>query len=276
MFERYTEKGRRTIFFAKYEASYLGSPSIAPEHLLLGLLREDKTLATLLLHSYAALDSIRKRVADLPAIREGNSRLPDVPLNRECKRALANAAMEAEIYGQQIAPPHLLLGLLHDEKSFATELLREHGLTLASVREELQSSDLLPPHNEQRPPFTFTLKAVNPRLGEANSSNPSGYHESPGGIETRLANRALSRMVTCDNMTMAEFAASLPRIAPGYLRGGKVLDATGLEGAWDFTLSFSVAMAWNAPGTVTLFEAIEDQLGLRLEKSAGPDLPVQP
>jgi len=43
------------------------------------------------------------------------------------------------------------------------------------------------------------------------------------------------------------------------------LDATGLEGAWDFTLNFSIAMARKEPGTVTLFEAIEDQLGLRLE-----------
>ena len=44
MFERYTEKARRVIFFARYEASQLGSPYIETEHLLLGLLREDKVL----------------------------------------------------------------------------------------------------------------------------------------------------------------------------------------------------------------------------------------
>ena len=44
MFERYTEKARRTIFFARYEASQFGSPVIDTEHLLLGLLREDKSL----------------------------------------------------------------------------------------------------------------------------------------------------------------------------------------------------------------------------------------
>lgn len=42
MFERYTEKARRVIFFARYEASQFGSPFIETEHLLLGLLREDK------------------------------------------------------------------------------------------------------------------------------------------------------------------------------------------------------------------------------------------
>ena len=39
MFERYTEKARRVIFFARYEASQFGSPYIETEHLLLGLLR---------------------------------------------------------------------------------------------------------------------------------------------------------------------------------------------------------------------------------------------
>ncbi|MBZ5597034.1 MAG: hypothetical protein LAN83_01820 [Acidobacteriia bacterium] len=39
MFERYTEKARRVIFFARYEASEYGSPFIETEHLLLGLLR---------------------------------------------------------------------------------------------------------------------------------------------------------------------------------------------------------------------------------------------
>jgi ATP-dependent Clp protease ATP-binding subunit ClpC len=46
MFERYTERARRAIFFARYEASNYGSRYIETEHLLLGLLREDHALAT--------------------------------------------------------------------------------------------------------------------------------------------------------------------------------------------------------------------------------------
>jgi len=42
MFERYTEKAGRVIFFARYEASRFGSPYIETEHMLLRLLREDK------------------------------------------------------------------------------------------------------------------------------------------------------------------------------------------------------------------------------------------
>jgi ATP-dependent Clp protease ATP-binding subunit ClpA len=44
MFEKYTEKARRVIFFARFEASQFGSPYIETEHLLLGILREDKAL----------------------------------------------------------------------------------------------------------------------------------------------------------------------------------------------------------------------------------------
>jgi len=43
MFERYSEKARRVIFFARYEASQFGSPVIGAEHLVLGLVR-GKTL----------------------------------------------------------------------------------------------------------------------------------------------------------------------------------------------------------------------------------------
>jgi len=61
MFERYTEKARRVIFFARYEASQFGSPYIETEHLLLGLLREDKALTNRFLRSHASVESIRKR-----------------------------------------------------------------------------------------------------------------------------------------------------------------------------------------------------------------------
>ena len=44
MFERYTDKARRVIFFARYEAVQGGSQAIEPDHLLLGLAREDRIL----------------------------------------------------------------------------------------------------------------------------------------------------------------------------------------------------------------------------------------
>jgi ATP-dependent Clp protease ATP-binding subunit ClpC len=138
MFERYTEKARRVIFFARYEASQFGSPYIETEHLLLGLLREDKALTNRFLRSHASIESIRKQIEGRTTMREKVSTSVDLPLSQECKRVLAYAAEEAErLSHKHIGTEHLLLGLLREEKSFAAEILHERGLRLNVIREEL-------------------------------------------------------------------------------------------------------------------------------------------
>ncbi len=141
MFERYTEKARRVIFFARYEASQFGSPYIETEHLLLGLLREDKALTNRFLRSHASVESIRKQIEGHTTIREKVSTSVDLPLSNECKRVLAYAAEEAEkLSDKHIGTEHLLLGLLREEKCFAAEILHERGLRLSAIREELARS----------------------------------------------------------------------------------------------------------------------------------------
>src|SRR5512136_1722158 len=141
MFEKYTEKARRVIFFARYEASQFGSPFIETEHLLLGLLREDKALANRFLRSHAALEGIKKQVEAHTTAREKVSTSVDLPLSHECKRVLAYAAEEAErLSHKHIGTEHLLLGLLREDRSFAAEILHERGLRLSSIREELSRS----------------------------------------------------------------------------------------------------------------------------------------
>ena len=138
MFERYTEKARRVIFFARYEASQFGSPYIETEHLLLGLLREDKALTNRFLRSHGSIESIRKQIEGRTAIREKVSTSVDLPLSQESKRVLAYAAEEAErLAHKHIGTEHLLLGLLREDKCFAAEILHERGLRLSTLREEL-------------------------------------------------------------------------------------------------------------------------------------------
>lgn len=138
MFERYTEKARRVIFFARYEASQFGSFSIETEHMVLGLLREDKALTNRFLHSHGSVESVRKQIETHTVVREKVATNVDLPLSDECKRVLAYASEEAEQLGHKhIGTEHLLLGLLREEESFAAELLKERGLKLENVREEL-------------------------------------------------------------------------------------------------------------------------------------------
>jgi len=115
MFERYTEKARRVIFFARYEATQFGSPYIETEHLLLGLLREDKALINRFLRSHASVEFIRKRIEGHTTIREKVSTSVDLPSSNECKRVLDYAAEEAEgLSHKHIGTEHLLLGLLRE------------------------------------------------------------------------------------------------------------------------------------------------------------------
>jgi uncharacterized protein (TIGR03435 family) len=153
-------------------------------------------------------------------------------------------------------------------------------------------------HTEDRPVTAYTLVAVKPKMKKADPAGRTKYKEGPAadGKDPRDKTPILSRLVTCQNMTMAQFAEKLKDIAPGYIHT-PVLDATGLEGGYDFTLSFSAAGLTRPPGggpegppgppgsppsadtavaasdpngAVTLFEAIDKQLGLKLESSKRP------
>jgi ATP-dependent Clp protease ATP-binding subunit ClpC len=137
MFERYTDIALRVIFFARYQASQFGSP-IQTEHLLLGLVREDKALIFRFLRCHASVESICKRIDGYLPIGEKVSTSVDLPLSTECKRVLDYAAEEAErLSHKHVGTEHLLLGLLREEKCFAAEILHERGLHLSTVREEL-------------------------------------------------------------------------------------------------------------------------------------------
>src|SRR5579862_6460321 len=112
MFERYTEKARRVIFFARYEASQFGSPYIETEHLLLGILREDKSVTNRFLHSHSSEETIRDQIVAHTPAREKIETSVDLPLTNEGKRVLAYAEEEAERLGHKhIGTNHLLMGL---------------------------------------------------------------------------------------------------------------------------------------------------------------------
>ena len=129
MLERFTEKARRVIFFARYEASQYGSPCIETEHLLLGLVREDKGLANRYLRAQGSIESIRKEIESRITIRERISTSVEVPLSAESKRILGFAAEEADRLGHKhVGTEHLLLGILREEKCFGAEILQERGL----------------------------------------------------------------------------------------------------------------------------------------------------
>jgi ketosteroid isomerase-like protein len=138
MFERYTEKARRVIFFARYEASQYGSLVIDAEHILLGLLREDSAL----MHRYVVLlPSEREIRADLEKVIQRAAPIStsvEVPLNAEAKRVLNFAGEEAErLSHRHVGTEHILLGILRLQDSLAARLLTARGAKPNLIREQV-------------------------------------------------------------------------------------------------------------------------------------------
>lgn len=140
MFERYTERSRRVIFFARYEALQYGSPDISPEHILLGLMREDKTVAARFFpqRKNASADTVRKEIEERIVVRDRIPQSTELHLSSQTKRVLFYANEESRsLKNRHIGPEHLLLGLLREESSIAAEVLIQFGLGVGAVREEI-------------------------------------------------------------------------------------------------------------------------------------------
>ncbi|HKE24163.1 MAG TPA: TIGR03435 family protein [Bryobacteraceae bacterium] len=150
----------------------------------------------------------------------------------------------------------------------------------------LQDRFHLQVHKEPQPVTVYTLKAAKPRMKEA---DPSERSTCRGG----LANG--ERTIACTNMTMAQFAGKLQTMNTGYLEQHRVVDLTDLKGAYDFTVSYTaraileggartggakgeassssgsaLPVPADRPVGLTLFEAIDKQLGLKLATGKHP------
>ena len=138
MFERYTEKARRVIFFARYEASEFGSPEIESEFLLLGLLRESEQVVTRWLGPGNWKIIFREDIAKQVPPKSSFPTSVDLPLSNGANDVLRYAAEEAERMGHQhIGTEHLFLGLLREPESRVGKLLISHRIDIAMVREVL-------------------------------------------------------------------------------------------------------------------------------------------
>jgi ATP-dependent Clp protease ATP-binding subunit ClpA len=137
--ERFTEQARRVLFFARYEASQLGSIDIDTEHVLLGLIREGKGLTNrLFAEAGIALDDIRDEVLRRVGVRTKISTSVEIPFSTAAKRVLQHTAEEADrLLHDCIGTQHLLLGLLREQGCVAADVLTSRGLRLDSVRGQI-------------------------------------------------------------------------------------------------------------------------------------------
>ena len=158
-----------------------------------------------------------------------------------------------------------------------TSVLKDDDSLRSMLRNMLADRFRLAVHSEEKQVTVYTLVADKPRLKQADPSGRSKCSEGAG--PTIGGGTVLQRTITCTNTTAAEFVERLHGLAPGYI-DRPVVDATGVTGAWDFSLVYSrpnalqsgdgQAGASDPNGAVSLFEAVEKQLGLKLETQKRP------
>ncbi len=137
MFEKFTERGRRVIIFAKEEAEKRQNDYLGTEHLLLAILREDDGLSIAILKKMGiAIEELRMEIErNLPA---GVNLLTfgDIPFTPRAKKVLELAVEEARLIGHNyIGSEHLLLGLIREDEGIAGKIMRNLGANLLGARQ---------------------------------------------------------------------------------------------------------------------------------------------
>ncbi len=139
MIEQFTEKAKRVLFLARYEATQRGAPVIGTEHVLIGLLREDDPLVRELFHrSNISVDLLRTEMENRQGSVMAGSRGVDIPFGDEAKRVLECAQEEARgLMSPSVDVEHLLLGLIRVDDAPAGRILAERGMRLYTAREDV-------------------------------------------------------------------------------------------------------------------------------------------
>ena len=139
MFNRFTLRALRVLFYARSEVTQLGLSAVEPEHILLGVLDEGNGLGSrILARTGDALDDFRSDIVRRLTGREKVPESDEIPFSASCERALQYAAEEADrLLHNYVGTEHLLLGLLREERSVAAEVLAARGLRIEAVREAI-------------------------------------------------------------------------------------------------------------------------------------------
>jgi ATP-dependent Clp protease ATP-binding subunit ClpC len=140
MWQRFTERARRVVFFAQEEAGRLGENYVSTEHLLLGLVRENDSVAARILDRLGvSLGRIRSEIER--QVTRGDGRLgQDMQLTPRAKRVIDLAYDEArQLNNNYIGTEHLLLGLIREGEGLAGRVLAKLGVDLERTRREVMA-----------------------------------------------------------------------------------------------------------------------------------------
>jgi len=137
MFEKFTDRGRKVIIYAREEAERHQNDYLGTEHLLLGLLRDEDGIPVSVLRKLGLnTEQIRLEVErNLPG-GMGNLAFGEIPFTPRAKKVLELAIEEARLLGHNyVGSEHLLLGIIREEEGIGGKILRNLGSHLLGARQ---------------------------------------------------------------------------------------------------------------------------------------------
>ncbi|MEQ9096297.1 MAG: ATP-dependent Clp protease ATP-binding subunit [Phycisphaerales bacterium] len=139
MFERFTDRARKVMGLANQEAQRLNHEYIGTEHILLGLVKEGSGVgANVLKNLDVDLRKVRLEVEKLVKAGPEMVTMGKLPQTPRAKKVIEYAIEEARSLNHNyVGTEHLLLGLLREQDGVAAQVLRNLGLKLDEVREEV-------------------------------------------------------------------------------------------------------------------------------------------
>ena len=250
MWQRFTDCARKVVFYAQEEAGRLGANYISTEHLLLGLVRENDSVAVRLLDRMGvSLSRIRAEV-ERQAVQGNGHSAQDMQLTPRAKRVIDLAYYESrQLNDNYIGTEHLLLGLIREGVGIAGRVLTSLGMDVARTYKELEVLKTEPNPNTPAPPAPASARNPSQRMGP-----PRGRSELSDVLgETRLRGRDI---LGIEQLTAEEVGLILDVAAR--LKAHK-FDETQTQ----FAKGQTLAMLFEKPSlrTRVTFEAGMTQLG---------------
>ncbi len=166
MRDRFTDRVRRVIYFARDEASRLQHDYIGTEHLLLGVVREGEGIAAKVLNKLDLdFEQIQQAVESMVTKSGATLTIGEIPFTPRAKRVLELAIEEARLLGHNyVGTEHLLLGLIREGEGVAAQVLADRGVDRKRVRVEVLK--LLGPSTTMKPRKAKKEKSDSPNLDQ--------------------------------------------------------------------------------------------------------------
>jgi len=146
----YTPKAKRSLFFARYEATRSGNVEVEPEHLMLGLIRADADLVRRLSGLSSDPVSLIRAAVKVGTAFQVKFSVGDIPpLSRSAQQALDSAFIQSQnLNHDYIGTEHILLGLL-SQSSIVSQVLRELGFTVENIIPKIAGGSITDQHQQE-------------------------------------------------------------------------------------------------------------------------------